>query len=313
MSLALPLFNRNAIGVEISPSGVYVALMSGDANAPCLERVASRPFEGAVIRPSLRDLNILDPQAFCDRLREAHALLLHKGKRLSVTLPDSVGRVILMDVEARFKNRSEALDVIRWKLKKSLPFEPSETHLDYQQLTVRENNDLALLVTLVSRPVISQYEELMVSAGFTPARIDLNVFNLCRVFEKRLALLEQYTLISYYGGSLAVMGVRDGIPDFLRIKELPGAQGGDNRMFREISNSLLAYRERCPEVVPRTMACVTAPALAQELREMALEASAGETVPLEVKKSLKSSGQAPADQETLYPFTAAIGAALRNL
>jgi type IV pilus assembly protein PilM len=186
MRLSGILFRKNSIGVEISPQGVAFALMGGDAASPRLERVAFRPFAPGVMRVSLREPNILDSQAFCDRL--AHALLLHKGTRLSVTLPDTVGRVLLMDVEGRFKNRNEALDIIRWKLKKSMPFDAGDTHLDYQQLQVRDNNDMALLVTLVSRSVISQYEDLMVTAGFAPARIDLNIFNLYRIFEKRLAL-----------------------------------------------------------------------------------------------------------------------------
>ena len=99
-------------------------------------------------------------------------LLLYSGTRLSVTLPDTVGRIMMLDVEGRFKSRAEGLDIIRWKLKKSMPFDVADTHLDYQQLTVRENGDMALMVALVLAPVISQYEELLVAAGFMPSRID---------------------------------------------------------------------------------------------------------------------------------------------
>ncbi|NVN93607.1 MAG: pilus assembly protein PilM [Desulfuromonadales bacterium] len=313
MRLTGNLFRRKSIGVEISPQGVAFALMGGTAASPRLERVAARPFAPGVVQASLRELNILDTQAFGERLAEAHALLLHKGTRLSVSLPDVVGRVLLMDVEGRFKNRNEALDIIRWKLKKSMPFDVSDTHLDYQQLMVRENNDMALLVTLVSRTVIGQYEDLMVAAGFSPARIDLNSFNFYRSFEKRLALLENYALVSFYNGSLSIMVVSEGLPEFIRIKCLPGTLADDNRVFREISNSLLAYRERFPERALHKVACIAAPDVARDFCEMVAEASANETMLLEVKSAVKPSEYAPADQETLFPFTVAIGAALRYL
>jgi len=313
MQLSGILFRKNSIGVEISPQGAAFVLMGGNATAPCLERVAFRPFAPGVMRASLREMNILDPQAFSDRLVEAHALLLHKGTRLSVTLPDTVGRVLLMDVEGRFKNRNEALDIIRWKLKKSMPFDVSDTHLDYQLLQVRENSDMALLVTLVSRSVITQYEDLMAAAGFVPARIDLNIFNLYRVFEKRLTLQEECALISFYNSVLSIMIVKEGIPEFLRIKELGDTPVSDNRVYREITNSLLAYRERFPEHTPHKVFCVAAPNAAREFCDLVGEASENDVLLLEAKAVVKPSGIAPADQAALFPFTAAIGAALRNL
>ncbi len=307
------LFRNRSVGVEISPRGVFFALAGREATSVRLERVAARPFAPGAVRVSLREANILDPQAFRDRLVEAHAQLLHKGTRLSVTLPDAVGRVLLMEVEGRFKSRGEAIDIIRWKLKKNMPFDPADTHLDYQQLTVRENNEMLLLVTLVSRGVITQYEDLMVAAGFSPAHIDLNVFNLYRSFERHPGLPRNCSLISFFGGSLSIMMMNEAVPEFFRIKDLAGTPADDNRVYREICNSVLAYRERFPERAPNKALCIAAPDVRRGFCEMVGEATGCETLPLDVTATVKPSGDAPADQQTLFPFTAAIGAALRNL
>lgn len=313
MRLSGILFRKKTIGVEIGPHGVFFALMGRDPSSVRLERVASRQFSPGVLKVSLREPNILEPQVFCDCLVEAHSMLLDKGTKFSVTLPDSVGRVLLMDVEGRFKSRSEAIDIIRWKLKKNIPFDPADTHLDYQQLMVRENNEMALLVTMVSRSVIAQYEDIMVGAGFSPTHIDLNIFNLYRSFEKHPALAQDYSLISFYGGSLSIMMMNDGVPEFLRIKDLSGISADDNRVYREICNSVLAYRDRFPERAPHKALCIAEPDMRRDFCEMVGEATGGETFPLDVKTTMKPSGDAPADQKTLFPFTAAIGAALRNL
>ncbi|BCS53664.1 type IV pilus biogenesis protein PilM [Geobacter sp. SVR] len=307
------LFSRKALGVEVGPAGVVFALLGGRADAPRLERVASRPLMPGSMRTSLREQNILDPQHFGDRLREAHALTLFRGTRVSVTLPDAVGRILLLDVEGRFKSRSEALDIIRWKLKKQIPFDVAEAHLDYQLLRTRDNGDMALLVTLVSRTVIGQYEDMFTSAGFSPASIELNIFSICRAFESRLALAEDVALISFYDAILGIVVFNGGIPEFVRIKELPGSSAIDNRAYMEINNSLLAYRERFPERIVPKVYCLAAPAVASEFCGMASEAAGVETNLLEAKAIVKPSDSAPADQAALFPYTAAIGAAMRSL
>lgn len=307
------LFARKSIGVEISTAGVVSVLLGGSATAPRLERVASRPLPPGTLRASLKEPNILDPEIFTARLRETHALLLHRGARVSVSLPDAVGRVLLLDVEGRFKSRSEALDIIRWKLKKQMPFDAADTHLDYQVLKVRESGDMALLVALVSRAVIGQYEELILAAGLTPARMELNQFALCRTFERQLALLEDGVLISFYDNTLGVMICSAGIPEFLRIKDLSGAAVLDSRVYMEINNTLLAFRERFPELFLRKAVCIAPPDAARDFCGMIAEATGIEPAMLEAKTCVTPSDAAPADQGSLFPCTAAIGAALRSL
>lgn len=307
------LFARKSLGVEIKPSGVAFAMLNGSASSPRLERVAYAPMAPGSVRVSLREPNILDPQAFCDAVRNAHNLLLHNGTRLSITLPDAVGRIMLLDVEGRFKSRAEGLDIIRWKLKKNIPFDIADTHLDYQQLKLRENGDMSLMVALVSRAVIGQYEELLVSTGFTPARIDFNSFNLYRAFEGRLSDQDDITLISFNESTLSIMIFSDGVLEFQRTKDLSGSRGVDSRVYMEINSSLMVYRDRFPERDVPHISCIAHPEVAREFCSMLADATGNEPTLLEVKSVVKPADTAPADQESLYPYTAAIGAALRSL
>lgn len=307
------LFSRTSTGIEIAPDKVTCALLNGTAAAPRINKVAFSSFPPNSLRVSMREQNILDPDSFVSSVRSAHNLLLSRDGKVSLTLPDSVGRVILLDLEGRFKSRAEALDIIRWKLKKSVPFDLSDTHVDYQQLTVRENGDLALLVALASRSIISQYEELLNRAGLTPARIDFNSFNLCRAFESRMSLSDDCVIISFYASTLGVMAFSQGLPEFIRIKELSGTPALDSRVFMEINSSLLICRERFPEHLPQTIFCVASPDVAHDFQEMVAEAAGSPPVLLEIKTVLTPGDNAPGDQASLFPYTAAIGAALRGL
>ncbi|MBK5273548.1 MAG: pilus assembly protein PilM [Desulfuromonadales bacterium] len=307
------LLSQKSLGVEIRPSGVAFALLGGSVATPLLERVAYAPLAPGSLRVSLREANILDPAAFCETVRSAHNLLLYNGTRVSVTLPDAVGRIMMLDVEGRFKSRAEGLDIIRWKLKKNIPFDIADTHLDYQQLSVRENGDMALMVALVSRDVISQYEEQLMIAGLTPARIDFNSFNLYRAFENRLAPQDDVALISFYDNALGIMVFDGGVLEFQRVKDLPGSNGVDSRVFMEINSSLKVYRDRFPERTVQHVSCIAPPAVARDFCCMVAEATGFEPSLLELKSVVRPSDSAPADQESLYPFTTAVGAALRSL
>jgi type IV pilus assembly protein PilM len=266
-----------------------------------------------VMRISIREQNIIDPENFVKSVRAAHNLLLCRSGKVSVTIPDSVGRIMLVDLEGRFKSRSEALDLIRWKLKKSIPFDLADTHLDYQQLTVRENGDLALLVALVSKTVITQYEELLVKAGLTPARIDFNSFNLYRAFERRLSLSEDCILVSFYAGTLGIMAFSQGVPEFIRIKDLSGIKSVDSRLFMEINSSLLTYKERFPDHASHQIFCVASPEVAKDFQDMVSEAAGLSPVLLEIKSVVTPGDSAPGDQQALFQYTASVGAALRSL
>ena len=305
-------FASDLIGVEINPHGVTCALAGGSATSPRVERVSFAPFPPNTLQSSIREQNILDPDAFVAALKSAYNLLLCRSQRVAVSLPDASCRITLLDLEGRFKNRAEALDLIRWKLKKSIPIDSADTLVDYQKLTVRENGDLALLATIASRAVVSQYEDLIVQAGLSPARVDCNTFNICRLFDRRLSLQEDCILVSFYGSTLSIVAFAEGIPEFFRVKDLSGTLATDSRVYMEITSSLLIYKERFPEQSVQTVFCVAAPDVAQDFQAMVAEAAEITPTLLETKGAVIPGNSAPGDEVRLFPCTAAIGAALRN-
>jgi type IV pilus assembly protein PilM len=99
----------------------------------------------------LREQNVINPAHFVSKIREAYLKLLAGTGRISVSLPDTIGRVFVLDLETRFKTRAEGADMVRWKLKKSFPFDINEMHLDYQVLQERDSGEVSTLVSLISR------------------------------------------------------------------------------------------------------------------------------------------------------------------
>ena len=105
----------------------------------------------------------------------------------------------------------------------------------------------------------------------------------------------------------------DGVPEFIRIKDLSGVVAVDSRVYMEINSSFLVYRERFPDRELKHVACIAPPGMMSDFSGMVNEVTACESILLETKSVVTPSDTAPADQESLFPFTSAIGAALRSL
>jgi type IV pilus assembly protein PilM len=239
--------------------------------------------------------------------------LLTNVRQVCVSLPDSTGRIILLDVETRFKSRDEGAEIIRWKLKKNFPFDVNEAHLDYQVIQEKETGEISLMVSLIARQVVRQYEDLLVEAGLEPNRIDFTTFNLYHLFSQRLELAENSFLITCHGGVLGILIFYDGMLEFCRAKELPGNYPDANRIFREINSSFLIYQEKYPNHSLTEAFCIYSADDTQAFCALVTEATGLEPVLLDVERAIIRDKCPSVDKETLHTLTAALGAAARNL
>jgi type IV pilus assembly protein PilM len=307
------LFARKALGLDISQEGMRFALVGGTRDLPRLDAFLTAPLPVETMRFSLREPNIINPTSFVTALREAYLRLLTPVKRVSLSLPDSIGRVLLLDLETRFKSRDEGADIIRWKLKKSLPFDIGEVHLDYQVLTEKETGEVATLVAIISRQVVTQYEDLLAEVGLEPNRIDFATFNIYNLHEHRLDLTEYVAFMAYHGRTLSILVFNDGILEFYRAKELVGASLDADRVFREISSSLLVHQEKHPAHTLKKVFCSASMEESETFCAVAAEAVGLEPALLDMERLVSRKEGLSADRGTLYLLSGALGAATRNL
>jgi type IV pilus assembly protein PilM len=218
--------------------------------------------------------------------------------------------VVLLDLEARFRSREEGLDIIRWKLKKSFPFDISTVHLDFQTLAEKENGSVSLLVSLISRPVVTQYEELMVEAGLEPKFLDFTSFNLYRLFSPRLELSDNGAFVTFYRGALTVLIFYAGILSFYRTKETVREA---HNLYREVNSSFLVYGDRHPGHAVTEVFCMAGTDDAEAFRSLVAEASGLEPVLLDLERMVNLARGVVLDRPALHALAGALGAAVRSL
>jgi type IV pilus assembly protein PilM len=305
-------FSRSAVGMEITQNGVRMVAIGGKKSRPKLLAQEAAEFSAGTIRLAHREPNVAEPAQFVRQVREAYLKLLHRTDLVSVSLPDACGRVTLLDLETRFKSRDEGYDIIRWKLKKSLPFDINDIHLDYQVLSEKESGEISVLVAIIARQVVSQYEDLLVEAGLKPNRIDFTSFNLYRLFSPRIAMSESGLYAGCDVDVLSIMVFYQGVLEFYRAKELHGGEPDMNRIFMETNSSLLFYRDKNPGREFREAFCLAPAGDGELFRTVIAEACGVEPFMLLPETFVDSPGSAGGGA-ALAPLAAALGAAARNL
>jgi type IV pilus assembly protein PilM len=154
------------------PQGV-VAARSADAASPLAAVARVELAEGAVVA-SLKPGNIVDRVAVVAALRGALEQIGERANardaNLTLVIPDSAVRVLLLDFEALPSRANEALPLVRFRLKKLLPFDADEAMVTYQIMSTSKSV-VRVLAVAIPRDVLSEYETTAREAGFEPGAV----------------------------------------------------------------------------------------------------------------------------------------------
>ena len=124
--------------------------------------------ENAVIG-SLLEKNIVDHGTILEFLKELMRETGFHGHEIGVVIPDDSARISFITTETLPESEDERTAFIRWKLKKTVPFEIDTAQIAYTIVGTRVNGEdrgTDLLVTLSPRSVIEEYELLMEEVGY---------------------------------------------------------------------------------------------------------------------------------------------------
>jgi len=113
--------------------------------------------------------NIQDRVALINAVREALASVGPKGKDVAVVLPDASSRLSMLDFDVLPEKREDAEGVIRFRLKKSLPFDVDKAALSYE--TVPTDGGVKVIAAVALRSVVDEYERVIREAGYTPGMV----------------------------------------------------------------------------------------------------------------------------------------------
>lgn len=131
-----------------------------------IEMCAAGELSPGSLVPDLTEANLRDRSGVSKAIRETLGAISGRSRDVIAVLPDTAIRVTLLDFETLPTNRLEAEGVVRFRLKKSLPFDVEKAKVSYHTQTATGGLRVIAAVALTS--VIEDYESAFHEAGYTP-------------------------------------------------------------------------------------------------------------------------------------------------
>jgi len=131
---------------------------------------ALEPLPEGAVAPSPVELNLADAGAVTARLQSVLGRLAARPGDAALLLPDQVVRVFLLHFETFPRRAEEAVPLLRWRLKKSVPFDVQDTVVSYalQAAPPAAPGGVEVLAAVARHRVVRQYEEVLEGAGLRP-------------------------------------------------------------------------------------------------------------------------------------------------
>jgi type IV pilus assembly protein PilM len=205
------------LAIEISP--VQVAGVRFSRHGGVLGFAIEELPAGAVV-PSAIETNLIKPDAVKAAVSGVCQTLDARDEDAAMILPDPVIRVFVQHFDDFPRSAQEAIPMLRWKLKKSVPFEVDETLLSYMRQAPRtEGVDV---VTAIARlRIIREYEGILEGLNLRPGVVLSSTLSAISILED-----QQPTLLARISGtSLTTAIVREGVLAGYRCTELPTHAG----------------------------------------------------------------------------------------
>jgi type IV pilus assembly protein PilM len=153
---------RPRVGCEISADRVIAARVASGQRA--LDVYATRRFPSGTVQPGLGAANVLQPEALRQAVGGALEAVAGNQRDILLVIPDAAVRVLLLDFDDLPSDPDEASAVIRFRGRKSVPFDADHAALAFQ--VDRSRRPVKVVAAFSPREVIAEYERAVTESGF---------------------------------------------------------------------------------------------------------------------------------------------------
>ena len=158
--------SRPPIACEISADRI-VAVRAGEGTR--VEAAAAAAVPQGLLTPGLQQANIPERAKLVPALRDALTAVAGRARDVCLIIPDATTRVMLLEFETLPDKKEDADAVVRFRLKKSLPFDVEQSSVSFD----RQGAALPIRVVaaVTPRAVLEEYEAVVSDAGFNPGSV----------------------------------------------------------------------------------------------------------------------------------------------
>jgi type IV pilus assembly protein PilM len=202
--------------IEFAPDHIAAARWKGNS----VEDFAVESLPPAALVPSAVEINITNASAVKTALANIVSRLRARDHDVALILPDPVVRVFVQHFDEFPRAAQEAIPMLRWKLKKSIPFDAEETVISYMRQPARADG-VDIVTALARLRIVREYEALAEGANLYPGVLLSSSLAAISLLEDKKATL----LARVSGVALTTAIVRGEVLCGYRCTELPAHSG----------------------------------------------------------------------------------------
>jgi type IV pilus assembly protein PilM len=159
--------SRPPTAVELVPAGVLAAALPGKDEAAVY---AFRPLTAGVLVPGIDEPNLREPRSVAEAIRAALGDVTPRTHAVTLVLPDASVRVFVLDFDSLPLKAAEVIPVLRFRLRKMVPFEVEKAGVSYQVLS-ESKTECRVLIAVLPGAILEEYEAAVRAAGFEPGAV----------------------------------------------------------------------------------------------------------------------------------------------
>jgi type IV pilus assembly protein PilM len=155
------------VAVELSPQGVLAAASPGVGKPPVY---AFEPLPQGALLPGIGEQNLRAPELVANAMRVALGQVSPRTRAVTLVVPDTVVRVFVLDFDSLPSKAAEAIPVLRFRLRKMVPFDVEHAGVNYQIL-LETKSECKVLAAVIPGLILQEYEAAVRMAGYEPGAV----------------------------------------------------------------------------------------------------------------------------------------------
>lgn len=128
-----------------------------------------------LVETSLTEPGVRSVEELGKIIRAALARAGVSTNRISLAIPDACARVAIHPFETLPPKREEKTELLKWKLKKTIPYDIDDSHLGFVEQKTESGKNHVITVN-IHREVLAQFEEVFESLGIHVGFVTLSTF-----------------------------------------------------------------------------------------------------------------------------------------
>ena len=164
--------------LEIQARRVSAVAIASQGSTRTVTAHASEPLPDGAVTPALNAVNVHDQDALVTAIRSVLERITPRPKRVALVLPDAVAKVSLLRFEKIPAKVQELEQLVRWQMRKAVPFRIEEAQLSWIEGAPLEGGGREYLVLAARHDIVQSYEQACDAAGIHAGIVDIASTNL---------------------------------------------------------------------------------------------------------------------------------------